>query len=112
MLEDLGVAPGEYLLGTVHRPRNTDVDDRLKSIFGAFLEVEEPLVLPLHPRAVKNLRRVGWYDRVAEAPHIRLIKAQGYLEFLRLELDARLILTDSGGVQREAPNSSPRPPTR
>ena len=102
ILEELDLEPGGYLIGTVHRPRNTDIDERLESIFEAFLEVEETIVLPLHPRAVKNLKRIGWYDRVASAPNVRLIKAQGYVDFLRLQLDARMILTDSGSVQREA----------
>ena len=102
VLERLDLRAGGYLLATVHRPRNTDLDERAKAIFGAFLEVGEPLVLPLHPRAVSNLKRIGWYDRVASAPHIRLTKPLGYLDFLRLELDARMIVTDSGGVQREA----------
>jgi UDP-N-acetylglucosamine 2-epimerase len=102
ILEQLDVQPGEYLLATVHRPRNTDVDERLGAIFEAFLELEETLILPLHPRTVKHLHRANLYDRVANAAHIRLIKPAGYLDFLRLELNARLILTDSGGVQKEA----------
>ncbi len=97
-----GLEPGRYVLATVHRPRNTDVDERLMAIFGAFLEMEEPVVLPLHPRAVKNLKRAGWYDRLVEAPHVHVLPPQGYLDFQRLELDARMIFTDSGGVQREA----------
>jgi UDP-GlcNAc3NAcA epimerase len=102
ILDELGISPGRYLLGTVHRPRNTDVDERLHAIFEAFLEVGELLVLPLHPRTVKHLKRTNLYERVVNASHIRLIKPLGYLDFLRLELNARLILTDSGGVQREA----------
>jgi UDP-N-acetylglucosamine 2-epimerase (non-hydrolysing) len=102
ILEKLGVVPGQYLLGTIHRPRNTDVDERLVAIFEALLEIKEPLVLPLHPRTVKGLRRAHLYELVANAPHIHLIKPVGYLDFLRLELGARMILTDSGGVQREA----------
>jgi UDP-N-acetylglucosamine 2-epimerase len=51
---------------------------------------------------VKNLARIGWLDRLTGAPHLRVIKPQGYRDFLRLLLDARIVLTDSGGVQREA----------
>ena len=102
ILEKLGVAPRQYLLGTVHRPRNTDIDERLCAIFEAFLEIKEPLVLPLHPRTLKHLKRTGLYERVAGASHIHLVKPLGYLDFMRLELNARLIVTDSGGVQREA----------
>jgi len=102
VLERLGVEHGRYVLATIHRPRNTDIDDRVHSIFGALMEIDEPVVLPLHPRAVSHLQRVGWYEKVASASHIRLTKPQGYLDFLRLELGARAIVTDSGGVQREA----------
>lgn len=102
ILDELRIVPGQYLLGTVHRPRNTDVDERLKAIVEAFLDLQEPLVLPLHPRMVKNLQRTHLYERIADASHIRLTKPLGYVDFLRLELDARLIVTDSGGVQREA----------
>lgn len=102
VLADLQLQPGQYILATIHRDRNTDVDDRLQAIFEAFLSMSETVVLPLHPRAVKNLKRIGLYDRLAAAPHLRLTKPQGYLDFVRLELDARLIITDSGGVQREA----------
>ncbi|MBN1316619.1 MAG: UDP-N-acetylglucosamine 2-epimerase (non-hydrolyzing) [Anaerolineales bacterium] len=102
ILDELDLNPSQYLLGTIHRPQNTDVDERLRAIFNALLELEETLVLPLHPRTVKNLQRASLYDRLKTAPNIRLCKPLGYLDFLRLELDARLILTDSGGVQREA----------
>ncbi len=102
ILESLDLTPGEYLLATVHRARNTDSDERLKSIFEAFLQAQEPVVLPLHPRTAKNLQRIGWYDRVAGAGHIRLLEPQGYVEFMNLQLDARMIITDSGGVCREA----------
>jgi UDP-GlcNAc3NAcA epimerase len=102
ILENLGLAPGEFLLATVHRARNTDSDERLKAIFEAFLQAEEPVVLPLHPRTAKNLQRIGWYDRVSDADHIHLLEPQGYVEFMNLQLDARMIITDSGGVCREA----------
>jgi UDP-N-acetylglucosamine 2-epimerase len=102
LLENLGLTPGEFLLATVHRARNTDSDERLKAIFEAFLQAEEPVVLPLHPRTTKNLQRIGWYDRVADADHVHLLEPQGYIEFMNLQLDARMIITDSGGVCREA----------
>lgn len=102
ILDELRVKPGQYLLGTIHRPQNTDVDEKLQAIVEAFLELEEPLVLPLHPRTVKHLERLHLFKKVASAPYIHLTKPLGYLDFLQLELNARLILTDSGGVQREA----------
>jgi UDP-N-acetylglucosamine 2-epimerase len=102
ILESLDLTPGEYLLATVHRARNTDSDERLKSIFEAFLQAEEPVVLPLHPRTLKSLQRIGWHERVADASHIHLLEPLGYVEFMNLQLDSRMIITDSGGVCREA----------
>jgi len=102
ILEQLGVTPGRYLLGTIHRPQNTDSRENLAAIAEAFLEMDEVLVLPLHPRTAKTLQQSDLYDRLAHAPHIHLLKPLGYIDFLRLEMDARLIVTDSGGVQKEA----------
>ena len=98
----LGLESNGYILASVHRPLNTDIDEWPLSIMGAFLEIEEPVMLPLHPCAVKSLERVGWYERLKSAPHITVLPPQGYLEFLELLTNARLVITDSGGVQREA----------
>jgi UDP-N-acetylglucosamine 2-epimerase (non-hydrolysing) len=68
----------------------------------AFLEIEEPVVIPLHPRTEKALKRFGLYDRLSEDASVMLTAPLGYLDFLKLERHARMILTDSGGVQKEA----------
>lgn len=102
ILDTLSIRPGEYILATIHRPQNTDVQERLQVICEAFMAMDETIVLPLHPRTVKYLQMTPLYQRLNATPHIRLCKPLGYLDFLRLELDARLIVTDSGGVQREA----------
>jgi UDP-N-acetylglucosamine 2-epimerase (non-hydrolysing) len=102
ILKELALAPGRYVVATIHRPQNTDVPDRLRAIFEAFIALGETLVLPLHPRTVKELQRADLYDRVAAAPHILLTKPLNYIDFLRLKMDARLVITDSGGVQKEA----------
>lgn len=98
ILLDLNIAPKCYLLATVHRPYNTDNPQRLQSIFAALAAVGETVILPLHPRTAKLLPAHG----VAVGANVRLIEPVGYLDMLTLQRHARLILTDSGGVQKEA----------
>lgn len=102
ILKRLGLNSEEYLLATVHRPSNTDNEDNLRSIVDAFLELGETIVLPLHPRTRKCLEKYGFYERLKRAANVILTQPLGYLDFLKLERHARKILTDSGGVQKEA----------
>ena len=96
-----GVEEKGYLLATVHRAENTDDPARLGRIFAALAEIgrERPVVLPLHPRTAKCLERHGLTGLAAG---LTIIPPVSYLEMVRLELGARAILTDSGGVQKEA----------
>ena len=87
-----------YLLATVHRASNTDDADRLHGIVTAFNALREPVVFPIHPRTRAALDRLG----LSLASHVQIIEPVGYLDMLMLESHARAILTDSGGVQREA----------
>jgi UDP-N-acetylglucosamine 2-epimerase len=101
VLERLGLRPGEYLLATVHRAGNVDRPERLASILAALEDLASPgrpVLLPLHPRTRLALERLG----LAAPPGVRLVPPQGYLEMVALEREAALILTDSGGVQKEA----------
>jgi UDP-GlcNAc3NAcA epimerase len=102
VLERLGVRSGEYVLATVHRAENTDESAPLANIFNGLREAARwtPIVAPLHPRTSAALRRDGLFDACAH--DVRLIDAVGYLDMMRLERHARLVVTDSGGVQREA----------
>jgi UDP-N-acetylglucosamine 2-epimerase (non-hydrolysing) len=97
VLSRLGLTSGEYGLVTLHRPANVDDPAILGPLLGALDEVARlcPLVLPAHPRAAQRLRDSGMSDRVL------LIPPAGYLDFIALEASARLVLTDSGGVQEE-----------
>jgi len=98
VLARLDLTPGRYLLATVHRPQNTDEPRALQAILAALGELGERVVFPAHPRTQGALARYGF-----AAPHnVRVIDAVGYLDMLVLEKQARLILTDSGGVQKEA----------
>jgi UDP-N-acetylglucosamine 2-epimerase len=101
-LERAGVAPGEYALATAHRAGNVDDPDRLRRLADLLLALPLPVVLPLHPRTRARLEAAGWLDELARAPHMRLQPPLGYLEFTALLAQARAVLTDSGGVQKEA----------
>ena len=101
VLERLALSPGGYLLATIHRAENTDDPERLRAIVeGLALAASEiPVVLPLHPRTRKAIERYNLADLVAR---LRVIEPVGYLDMVMLEKNARLIATDSGGVQKEA----------
>jgi len=101
MLERLGIKPKSYYLVTVHRAENTDDGARLANIFEALNEIateDRPVILPLHPRTVKYARK----HSVEIVNCVKVIQPVSYLEMIFLENNARLILTDSGGVQKEA----------
>lgn len=97
VLSRLQLSPGEYGLVTLHRPANVDDPAALAGLLSALDQVSRmcPLVLPAHPRAADRLSSAGLSDRV------RIIPPAGYLDFVALEDSARLVLTDSGGVQEE-----------
>lgn len=97
----LGLPANGYILATIHRAENTDQTERLRAIFSALHEVSRrvPVVMPLHPRTRGALRRTG-LGLSGDGPH--LMEPVGYLEMVRLEQGARLVVTDSGGVQKEA----------
>jgi UDP-GlcNAc3NAcA epimerase len=94
----LALKPKAFYLATVHRAENTDDPARLAGILEAFGGMETPIVLPVHPRTRKTLG--ADLERVGGA--VRVIDPVSYLDMLMLERNARLILTDSGGVQKEA----------
>jgi UDP-GlcNAc3NAcA epimerase len=101
LLASFGVQHKSYYLATVHRAENTDDGDHLRAIFKALTEIstrDRPTVLPLHPRTKKHIAELGL--RLSE--HIRIVEPVSYLQMVALEVNAKVILTDSGGVQKEA----------
>ncbi len=102
VLARLGLVPKSYLLATIHRPHNTDYPDRLAGILEAFARLQEPVILPIHPRTRKKIADLGLDVGDLAARGVRIIDPVGYLDMLMLEQNARLILTDSGGIQKEA----------
>lgn len=98
ILRDLGLPLGGFVLATVHRAANTDDPGRLADIIDALALLHEPVIVPLHPRTRAALMATD----IEVEPPVRVVEPVGYLDMLALEQAARLVLTDSGGVQKEA----------
>jgi UDP-GlcNAc3NAcA epimerase len=98
IVRELALEPGGYVLATVHRAANTDDPHRLGEIIDALTLLHAPVVLPLHPRTRAALAATD----IEVEPSVRIIEPVGYLDMLALEQGARMIATDSGGVQKEA----------
>ncbi len=101
-LEELDLSPGGYLLVTAHRAGNVDLPERLERLVELLESLPGPAVLPLHPRTAARLAEAGLRARLDAAPGLRLLPPLGYLDFLELTRNARAVVTDSGGVQKEA----------
>ena len=102
ILNDLNLVPREYMLATVHRPENTDDPERLQSILTAFERVKSPVIFPVHPRTKEKIGQLQSRNPQQEIFNTRLIEPVSFLDMIKLERNARAILTDSGGVQKEA----------
>jgi UDP-GlcNAc3NAcA epimerase len=109
ILEKHRLEAGKYLLSTIHRDNNTDIPERLNAIFQALDDISRrrhlQVIMPLHPRTAgllhQNLSN-SLYTSVGKNKFIKIIPPVSFLDMIRLEKSARLILTDSGGVQKEA----------
>ena len=100
--EELAVSEGEYAVTTLHRPSNVDDRATLEGIVHALVEISKrlPIIFPVHPRTRQKLTEFGFDALIADS-QVRLIEPLGYLDFLRLYSGAKLVLTDSGGLQEE-----------
>lgn len=98
----MGLEPSGYLLATVHRAENTEAPDRLRGILAAFEQLDEPVIWPMHPRVAQAVNRIAGSKQELANRNVRCIDPVGYFEMIRLAGSARLILTDSGGLQKEA----------
>jgi UDP-GlcNAc3NAcA epimerase len=99
ILDQLGLEPRSYLAVTAHRAGNVDRPERLEALVSLLEALPAPVVLPLHPRTRERLTAAGLMDRLSE---IKVVSPLGYLDFMKLARHARAVLTDSGGVQKEA----------
>lgn len=106
LIETLGLAPGAYATLTLHRPSNVDDRDTLAGILEALSEIasELPIVFPIHPRTRQRVEQFGLSRHLSCGDRVRGVwatESMGYLEFLHLNINARMVLTDSGGLQEE-----------
>jgi UDP-GlcNAc3NAcA epimerase len=97
-----GVKPGSYLLLTAHRAGNVDDPERLRTLVALVEALPEPVLFPLHPRTRARLHDAGLLEQLGNIDDVHLIEPLGYAEFSALVCQARAVLTDSGGVQKEA----------
>lgn len=100
ILKTINLKPKTYLYATVHRPENTDNKENLKTILEAFGESGETIVFPVHPRTKVAISK--WRIEISKWTNIKFIDPVGYLDSLKLQVNSKKVLTDSGGVQKEA----------
>ncbi|MGD9695690.1 MAG: non-hydrolyzing UDP-N-acetylglucosamine 2-epimerase [Thermoleophilia bacterium] len=97
-----GLEPGGYLLVTVHRAAATDTPEALAALVALLTSIDEPMIFPVHPRTRHKLTEAGLWGRLEAHAPLRLSPPVGYLDFTSLLIPARAVVTDSGGVQKEA----------
>ena len=103
VLDELGLGPGSFGVLTLHRPSNVDDPATLLSIMGALHRISTrlPIVFSCHPRSAERLRASPEYEALANEGDVRILEPLGYLDFLRLYSQSKIVLTDSGGLQEE-----------
>ena len=97
-----GLDAGNYVLATSHRAGNVDDPERLRALVELLLAVPHPVILPLHPRTHARLRAAGLLERLQRSQRMSITPPLGYVELTALMCNARAVLTDSGGLQKEA----------
>ncbi len=109
ILQKENIKEGNYILSTIHRDNNTDNPERLSSIFKAMMDVADKFsvdfIIPLHPRTSKLLNKnlhSEVYSRLNSNNHLKIIEPVSFLDMIQLEQHSKMIITDSGGVQKEA----------
>lgn len=105
VMSELGINENEpYVLVTLHRPSNVDEVSGLEMLLNAFSEIGKQIriIFPMHPRTSKNIERLGLSSKLAEIPNLTITEPIGYLDFMKLQMNAKFILTDSGGIQEES----------
>ncbi len=101
ILKEHGLKSKEYVLLTMHRQENVDIKERIVSILESLKELNITIVYPIHPRTKKRIEEFGIEDFLDDEKW-HIIKPVGYLDFIKLQKNAKIILTDSGGIQKEA----------
>jgi len=104
IMDKVGVDKNDFVLITLHRPSNVDSKEGFRIILEAFKKIGEStkLVFPIHPRSKKNIEKLGLGELLKSIPNLKLIDPVGYYDFMNLQMNAKFILTDSGGIQEES----------
>lgn len=102
MLHRFNLTTGKYLLVTAHRAANVDTTESLERLVEVFRALDLPTLFPVHPRTRKQLKRQRLWRRLAQLEHLTMCEPLGYLDTLTAAMHARAVLTDSGGLQKEA----------
>jgi len=102
IMGELDLETDAYALATIHRAENVDDPKVLSNFIKIFESSPLPVILPLHPRTVKNAKRFGLWSRLSHGTNIGVIDPVGYWDFLVLMANCGFIMTDSGGIQEEA----------
>lgn len=103
ILKEYNLKPGKFALITLHRPSNVDIKEGLITILNAFEEISKliTLIFPIHPRSKKQIKSFNLEDKVKNIRNLILIEPLGYYDFMKLQMNAKFVLTDSGGIQEE-----------
>ncbi len=103
ILDKLNLGPKSYGVITLHRPSNVDNKENFEKLLNAFEQIEKrlPLIFPIHPRSQKMIDQFGLRSKVERMKNLKLLDPLGYLDFMKLLHNAKLVLTDSGGIQEE-----------
>ncbi len=102
ILKNLNLNPREYLLLTLHRAGNVDDEKQLATIVDIIVGLQKPILFPVHPRTRESLRRYHLINLLKSSQNVKLTEPLSYLDNLNLIANAQAVLTDSGGVQKEA----------
>ena len=102
ILEKFGLKSKEYAVLTAHRAENTDSEENLKKLVEIIESLPITVIYPVHPRTEKRLKSLNLWSRLEKRAHVILTKPLGYLDFLKLQKNAKFVLTDSGGIQEES----------
>ncbi len=102
ILSKLGIEPRSYAVMTTHRAENVDDPDKLHEILRAITQISTPVVFPVHPRTETRLKSFALWNALARSPNIKLTKPLPYIDMLELIRQSNLLMTDSGGLQKEA----------
>jgi UDP-GlcNAc3NAcA epimerase len=107
ILDNLTLDKKPYLLFTMHRAENTDNEEKMESVIRVFETllrkgIEERIIFPIHPRTSNKLKITGQYKRIENCENVILLEPVGYIDFIKLMLNAHKVITDSGGIQKES----------